>query len=156
MTSKSIALLLSPLGLILIGATRLFIIADYNTTTAVTITSSSGSVSPLLGSVIPLVPVFMPYVALVLLLFRQFFLSIVAFVFAAFITPTPLRLPVALPIVKAEVGRLSHTSGGLVVPALIAVLILVVLIAYTNSLLELLSGLVIVLSALGLLLVAWT
>jgi len=154
MTSKSIALLLSPLGLILIGATRLFIIADYNTTTAVTIASSGGYVSTLLGSVTPLVPVFMPYVALVFLLFRQFFLSIVAFVFAAFITPTPLTLPVVLPIVKTEV-RLSQTSGGPVVPAFIVVLILVVLMAYTNNLLEILSGFVIVLAAFVLLFVAW-
>jgi hypothetical protein len=155
MTSKSIALLLSPLGLILIGATRLFIIADYNTTTAVTIASSGGYVSTLLGSVIPLVPVFMPYIALVFLLFRQFFLSILAFVFAAFITPTPLTLPVAFPIVKTELLRLSQTSGSLVVPALIVVLILVVLMAYTNNLLELLSGFVIVLAAFVLLFVAW-
>ena len=155
MTSKSIALLLSPLGLILIGATRLFIIADYNTTTAVTIASSGGYVSTLLGSVIPLIPVFMPYVALVFLLFRQFFLSILAFVFAAFITPTPLTLPVALPIVKTELRRLSQTSGSLVVPGLIVVLILFVLMAYTNNLLELLSGFVIVLAAFVLLFVAW-
>jgi hypothetical protein len=156
MTSKSIALLLSPLGLILIGATRLFIIADYNTTTAVTIASSGGYFSTLLGSVIPLVPVFMPYVALVLLLFRQFFLSIVAFVFAAFITPTPLTLPIALPIVKTEVRQmLSLNFGDAIVPASILVLILITLVAYTNNLLEMLSGFVIVLAAFVLLFVAW-
>jgi len=156
MTSKSITLLLSPLGLILIGATRLFIIADYNTTTAVTIASSGGYVSTLLGSVIPLVPVFMPYVALILLLFRQFFLSIIAFVFAAFITPTRLRLPATLPIVKTEVRQmLSQISGDSVVLALIAVLILVILVAYTNNLLETLSGFVIVLASFALLFVAW-
>src|SRR5579864_5679680 len=102
MTSKSIALLLSPLGLILIGATRLFIISDYNTTTAVTIASSGGYFSTLLGSVIPLVPVFMPYMALILLLFRRFLLSIIAFAFAAFVTPTPLALPATLSIVRAD------------------------------------------------------
>jgi hypothetical protein len=156
MTSKSIALLLSPFGLILIGATRLFIIADYNTTTAVTIASSGGYVSTLLGSVIPLLPVFMPYVALTLLLFRQFFLSIVAFVFAAFITPTPLTLPVALPIVKTEVRQIfSQSLGNALVPALILVLILVILVTYTNNLLEMLSAFVIVLAAFVLLFVAW-
>jgi hypothetical protein len=155
MTSKSIALLLSPLGLILIGATRLFIIADYNTTTAVTIASSGGYASTLLGSVIPLIPVFMPYVALILLLFRQFFLSIVAFLFAAFITPTPLTLPVALPIVKTEARQmLSQPSGSALALALI-ILILVILVRYTNNLVEVLSGLVIVFSALMLLFVTW-
>ena len=156
MSSKSIALLLSPLGLILIGAVRLFVIADYNTTTAVTIASSGGYVSTLLGSIIPLIPIFMPYVALILLLFRQFFLSIIAFVFAVFITPTRLTLPAALPIVKTEVRQmLSQTSGNAVVPALIVVLILVFLVSYTNNLLEVLSGFMIVLVAFLLLFVAW-
>jgi hypothetical protein len=156
MTAKSIALLLSPIALILIGATRLFVISDYNTTTAITIASSGGYVSTLLGSVVPLVAVFMPYVALVLLLFRQFLLSIIAFVFAAFITPTPLTLPATLPIAKAEVHRmLSQVSGDPVIPGFIALLILILLADYTNNLFETLSGFVIVLTAFALLFVAW-
>lgn len=156
MTPKSITLLLSPLGLILIGATRLFIISDYNSTTAVTIASSGGYVSTLLGSVIPLVAVFIPYVALILLLFRKFLLSIIAFAFAAFITPTPLTLPVTLPIVKAEVQRmLSQVSGDPVIPGFIALLILGILAAYTTDLFETLSGFAIVLAAVVLLFVAW-
>jgi hypothetical protein len=156
MTPKSIVLLLTPVGLIFIGATRLFIISDYNTTTAVTIASSGGYISTLLGSVIPLVPVFMPYAALTLLLFRKFLLSIIAFLFAVFITPTPLTLPVALPIVKAEEQRiLSQVSGNPVIVAFIALLILVILADYTNNLFETLSGFVIVLTAFALLFVAW-
>lgn len=157
MESKSIALILSPLGLILIGATRLFIISDYNTTTAITIASSGGYVSTLLGSVIPLLPVFMPYVALILLLFRQFLLSIIAFVFALFITPTRLTLPAIVPIVNTEKQQmLSQVSANLVIIALIALPILVILADYTNDMFETLSGFVIVLTAFALFFVAWT
>lgn len=90
---RSIALILSPVGLVLLSAARLIIVADYNTTTAVTIASSGGYINAFLGSVIPLIPVFAPYLALLLLLMRRFLLSIVVFIFAAFITPTPLTLP---------------------------------------------------------------
>jgi hypothetical protein len=90
---RSIALILSPIGLLLLSAARLIIVADYNTTTAVTIASSGGYINTLLGSVIPLVPIFAPYLALILLLFKRFLLSIMVFVFAAFITPSPLTLP---------------------------------------------------------------
>ena len=157
MNSRSLALLLSPLGLILIGATRLFIISDYNTTTAITIASSGGYVNALLGSVIPLLPVFMPYVALILLLFRQFLLSIIAFVFALFITPTRLTLSVILPIVKTEEQQmLNQVSANLIVIAIIALPILFVLADYTHNIFETLSGFVIMLAALALLFVAWT
>ena len=156
MTPKSIALLLTPVGLIFIGAARLFIISDYNTTTAVTIASSGGYISTLLGSVIPLVPVFMPYAALLLLLFKKFLLSIIAFIFAVFITPTPLTLSATLPIMKTEQQRmLNGISDNPVGPAVIALVILVILAAYTNDLFETLSGFVIVFTAFALLFVAW-
>ena len=89
-TKKSIALILSPAGVLLIAAGRLIIVANFNTTTAVTIASTGGFVNTLLGTVIPLVPVFMPYLALLLLLFRRFLLSIMTFIFAAFISPTSI------------------------------------------------------------------
>ena len=90
---RSIALVLSPIGLLLISAARLIIVSNYNTTTAVTIASSGGYINTLLGSVIPLVPIFAPYLALLLLLFKRFLLSIMVFIFAAFITPSPITLP---------------------------------------------------------------
>lgn len=60
MSRRAIALLLSPLGLVLISAGRLLIISDFNTTTATAIASSTGYVNTLLGSLIPLVPVLFP------------------------------------------------------------------------------------------------
>jgi hypothetical protein len=153
MSPRSIALLFSPVGLLLISATRLFIISDYNTTTAVTVASSGGYLNTLLGSVIPLVPVFMPYIALILLLFRRFLLSIIAFVFAAFITPTPLTLPATLRVLKADEQRvLAQIASNRVIDVVIALIIIAILAAATNNIVETLSGFVIVITALTLLL----
>jgi hypothetical protein len=118
---RSIALILSPVGLLLISAGRLIIVSDYNTTTAVTIATSGGYVDTLLGSVIPLVAIFAPYMALILLLLKRFLLSIMLFVFAAFITPSPLSLGDAARIASLDwhhmrqiVSHLpSHLPGGL-------------------------------------------
>jgi hypothetical protein len=120
MNSRSLALLLSPIGLLLISATRLLIISDYNTTTATTIASSGGFVNTLLGTIIPLVPTFIPYIALILLLYGRFILSIIAFLSAAFISPTPLTVPVTLPLARAD----EHYTANLITGhMLIAVLI---------------------------------
>ena len=55
------ALLVTPVGLALISAVRLLIISNYNVTTAVTVAESGGYINTFLGSLIPLVPVLMPY-----------------------------------------------------------------------------------------------
>jgi hypothetical protein len=101
-TRRSLLLLLSPVGVLLISAGRLIIVANFNTTTAVTIASSGGFVNTLLGSIIPLVPVFIPYLALLLLLFRRFLLSIMTFVFAAFISSTSIRLSDVVSLAKTD------------------------------------------------------
>jgi hypothetical protein len=65
--SATIALLLSPAGLLLVSVIRLLLIADYNTTTALAIASSGGYVNTLFGSVMPIIPLLLPYIAMVLL-----------------------------------------------------------------------------------------
>jgi hypothetical protein len=87
----TVALLLSPLGLLLISATRLLIVSDDRPVTATAIASSGGYVNTLLGTLIPLVPIFIPYVALILLFFRRFLLSALAFMAAAFISPARIH-----------------------------------------------------------------
>lgn len=99
---RSIALILSPVGLLLISAGRLIIVSNYNTTTAVTIVASGGYINTLLGSVIPLVAIFAPYMALILLLMKRFLLSIMLFAFAAFITPSPLSLHDAVRVASLD------------------------------------------------------
>jgi hypothetical protein len=50
------ALLLSPVVLLFISATRLILVSNYDTTTATTIATSGGFVATLLGTVVPLLP----------------------------------------------------------------------------------------------------
>ena len=87
----TIALLLSPLGLVLISATRLLIVADDRPSTAIAIASSGGYVNTLLGTLIPILPIFIPYIALIFLFFRRFLLSAVSFLAAAFISPAQIH-----------------------------------------------------------------
>lgn len=84
---RAIALLVTPVGLALISAVRLLIISNYNVTTAVTVAESGGFVNTFLGSLIPLVPVFMPYLALAFLAFRRFILCALAIMATALISP---------------------------------------------------------------------
>jgi hypothetical protein len=93
----TIALLLSPLGLVLMGAARLLIVSDDRPVTATAIASSGGYFNTLLGTLIPLIPIFLPYVALLFLLFRRFILCALSFIVVAFISPAQeRRLPASI------------------------------------------------------------
>jgi hypothetical protein len=150
-TRRSIALILSPVGLLLISAARLIIVANFNTTTAVTIASSGGVVNTLLGTIIPLVPVFIPYIALLLLLTRHFLLSIMTFVFAAFISPTSITAAEGLRVAQAYWNRTvaafhSYQAIALVILAIIFIAVWI----YNRSLVEGLSIIVVTVAALTL------
>jgi hypothetical protein len=97
-----------PVGLLLISAGRLIIVSNYNTITAVTIISSGGYINTLLGSTIPQVAIFAPYIALILLLMKRFLLSIMLFAFAAFITPSPLSLHDAARVASLDWHHMSQ------------------------------------------------
>jgi len=86
--SATITLLLSPVGLLVISVMRLLIITDYNTTTALAVASSGGYVNTLVGTVIPLAPIVLPYVALVLLFSNRVLIAIAALLAVAFTSPT--------------------------------------------------------------------
>jgi hypothetical protein len=75
---------------ILLAATRLMIVSDYNSNTALAILRSAGYVNTLLGSVIPLVPILMPWIALLLLWLNQMIASLLAFAAALLISPAAL------------------------------------------------------------------
>lgn len=139
-TRRSIALILSPLGLLLISAGRLIIVANFNTTTAVTIASSGGFVNTLLGSVIPMVPVFVPYVALLLLLSRRFLLSLATFAFAAFISPTSITLGQGVSLARIDWRHLvSSVTDIRTIVICIALVIFVAAWSYNRSFAEGLS-----------------
>jgi hypothetical protein len=149
---KSLALILSPAGVLLISAARLLIVANFNTTTAVTIASTGGFVNTLLGTVIPLVPIFIPYLALLLLLFKRFLLSIMTFVFAAFISPTSISLVEGFSIARTYWERMSTIVFGnlwWIIP--IILVIFAALWIYNRSFVEGLSAVVVIFAAITLL-----
>ena len=151
-TRRSIALILSPVGVLLIAAARLIIVANFNTTTAVTIASSGGFVNTLLGTVIPLVPVFMPYVALLLLLTRHFLLSIMSFVFVAFISPTSITAAEGLHVAEAYWIRTIVVLHDYRAAALVVLIVTFIVVwIYNRSFVEGLSIIVVMVAALTLL-----
>ena len=101
-TRRNVALIRSPVGLLLISVTRLLIVANYDTTTATAIASSGGYVNTLLGAVIPLVPIILPYLAIVLLIFRRFVLSALTFGATLLVSPTRLTPLTALNSLKED------------------------------------------------------
>jgi hypothetical protein len=100
--SSTLALLLSPVGVLLLAATRLLIVSNYNLNTALGILSSSGYVNTLLGTVIPLVPVIMPYLALLLLLLNRIIASLLAFLAAILISPSAVPRSEVLSIARHD------------------------------------------------------
>jgi hypothetical protein len=152
MNRQWLALLLSPIGLILISAGRLLIISNYSTTTATTIASSGGYVNTLLGSLIPLVPVFIPWIALLLLLFRHFLLSALTFVFTAFIAPTSLLFPTTRRLATADTHQLvARIGANQILTVAIALLIGIVCYLYLRSIAETIATLLLLAAAVALL-----
>lgn len=86
--SATIALLVSPIGVLFVSAARLLIISDYNPATASAIASSGGYVDALLGTVLPLIPLIVPYLALILLFLNRVILGLLALLATALIAPT--------------------------------------------------------------------
>jgi hypothetical protein len=91
--SATVALVLSPVGVVFVSVARLLFISDYNSATASAIASSDGYVDALLGTVIPLIPIFLPYLALVLLFFNRVIPGLLALLATAFISPVAADRP---------------------------------------------------------------
>jgi hypothetical protein len=123
---RAVVLLLSPIGLLLISATRLLIIADYNTTTATTIAASGGYLNTLLGTALPLIPIFLPYLAISLFLFKRFILSLLAFGAAILVSPTRLAPITALHTLEGDWNQATRFIEG---HLLISILILFILLS---------------------------
>jgi hypothetical protein len=86
--SSTLALALSPVGIILIAAIRLLIVSDYKLSTATAIVTSDGYVNTLLGTLLPVVPLFIPFLGMVLLFTRRFLVGLLALAAAVLISPT--------------------------------------------------------------------
>jgi len=106
--STTLALILSPVGVLIIAATRLLIIAGYSPLTASAIVTSDGYVNALLGSVIPVIPILMPYAALVLLFFRRPLLGLLALVTTGLISPSRLDTQQAVSLASRDIHRIAE------------------------------------------------
>jgi len=104
--SVIMTVLLSPIGLLMISVARLLVVSDYNPVIASAIVSSVGSVDTFLGSIIPLVPIFAPYLALVLLFFNRVIPALLTFLAVVFISPVAES--------RASVITLAETEGNLI------------------------------------------
>jgi hypothetical protein len=129
--SSTLALLLSPVGVFLLAATRLLIVSNYNLNTALGILSSGGYVNTLLGTFIPLVQVIMPYLALLLLLLNRVIASLLAFLAAVLISPCAVPRSEVLSIARhdGQVIMMSITGwreGVIILLAIISAVLLAV------------------------------
>jgi hypothetical protein len=134
--SATLALALSPVGVILIAATRLLIVSDYKVSTATAIVASDGYVNTLLGSVIPVVPLFIPYVALVLLFSRRFIVGVLALLVAALVSPATYSGAEALHVLSADSHRAWEwclSNAGIFLLAAVAVVLLLMSIVFGVS-----------------------
>jgi hypothetical protein len=109
--TSTVALILSPVGVLLVAATRVLIVSDYNLSTALAILSSSGYVNTLVGSVIPLVPILMPYIALVLLYFDRVVAALLAFAATLLISPATVAGTSAISLLGRDWALMTGGSG---------------------------------------------
>jgi hypothetical protein len=118
--SAAFVLIVSLIGLLLVSIIRLLIVAGYNPATALAILSSGGYVDTLLGAIIPLVPLFAPYLALVLLFFNRVILAILTILATAFMTPVATTRAAALHLARADWQSVTHRG-------LLAIIVMAVL-----------------------------
>jgi hypothetical protein len=110
-------LLVSPIGVLFVSAARLLIISDYNPGTASAIVSSGGYVDALLGTVLPLIPLVIPYVALILLFLNRVIPGLLALLATALIAPTD---PVAEKLAGNSWVSLGDNAFAMTIIAVIA------------------------------------
>jgi hypothetical protein len=122
--SATIALLISPIGVLFVSVARLLIISDYNPATASAIASSGGYVDALLGTVIPLIPLVLPYLALILLFVNRVIPGLLALLAAALISPVAMSRPASDRLMDRNLAAL----GGASIPVLIILALLAVLV----------------------------
>jgi hypothetical protein len=106
----------------------LLIVSNYNPATALAIASSGGYASTLLGTVIPLIPIIMPYLVLVFLFFNRVILAILASVATVFVSPVSVGRPAARETVDTDWRFIIHAP-------LLVIIIMIVLALIVAALL---------------------
>lgn len=101
--------LLSPAVLLFASGVRLLIISNYDPVTATSIASSGGTVGTLLGTIVPLIPQYLPLLILVLLALRRPVLLCLAVAGTILVSP----IYATVPEVSHEIGqRFLHADWG--------------------------------------------
>lgn len=117
MSRAAKALLLSPAVVLVASGTRLIVISNHDTSTAVTIASAGGVTGTLLGTIVPLLPAYLPFLVLVLVLFRRPVLAFVVALATALVSPAYVGFSKgwdrALDDLWSMLDRLSHWEWGL-------------------------------------------
>jgi hypothetical protein len=109
--SATVALLVSPAGLLVLSVTRLLIVSNYNSATASAIASSQGYINTLLGTVIPIIPIIMPYLALLLLYSARVIAGMLALLATALISPPSMSRSQVLITAKKDWHWISAGTG---------------------------------------------
>ena len=104
------ALIMSPAVILVLSATRLIVICNYDTTNAATIATSGGVTGTLLGTIVPLLPPYLPAATLVLLMFNRFFLAFVTATATAFVSPAYMTATQGFHIAATKLPRLLDFS----------------------------------------------
>jgi hypothetical protein len=135
--STTLALILSPVGVLIVAAARVLVIAGYSTVSASAIVTSDGYVNTLLGSVIPVIQILLPYVALLLLFFRRFLPGALALITAGLISPSRLDGRQALYVASRDLHRTVSWFLGdpwiMPIAGTAAVLLVLVLVLGVNA-----------------------
>jgi hypothetical protein len=126
--STTLALALSPVGIILIAVARLLLVSDYKVSTATAIVTSDGYVNTLVGTLVPVAPLLIPYLALVLLISRRFIIGVLAFLTAALVSPAVYSGAEALHLARTDLHQAWQWASAnyyiVVLAAIAAVLLL--------------------------------
>ena len=77
----------TPIAVLVITAGRLILVADYDTTTALAIAAAGGFTGTLVGTAIPLLPPYLPVLAILCILWQRWGLLLFTAVVTAFISP---------------------------------------------------------------------
>jgi hypothetical protein len=106
----------------------LLIVSNYNPATALAIASSGGYASTLLGTVIPLIPITMPYLVLIFLFFNRVILAILASVATVFVSPVAVVKSTARETVDRDWNFIIHAPLIVIIIMIVLALIVVALL----------------------------
>lgn len=101
------ALFLSPIVILFASAARLLLISNYDTTTATTLAASAGVVGTLLGTIVPLLPLFLPAILIFFIVVRRWGLAVLTALLTTLVSPAYIGS------VKEGIGVTANWAKGI-------------------------------------------